>query len=74
MSKWNHLMCEACWNTRNPHRTPIKVREEYRDESATPCCFCGKPTQSGIYVRHDPQELLCHGIAGEHLHDSQQAN
>jgi hypothetical protein len=25
------------------------------------CCFCGQPTSSGIYVRHDPDRLTCEG-------------
>lgn len=56
MSKWNHSVCEACWFDANPDRIPVRVP----DSDRRLCCLCGKPTISGIYVRHDPAKLNCH--------------
>lgn len=60
MSKWNHAICQECWNSLN-RGEPCRVREEFLDETAEPCCFCGKPQQSGIYVRKNPNEVPCKG-------------
>lgn len=62
MSNWTHLICCACWNKRNPE----KAVSEAETEGGTPCCVCGKPTESGIYFREDPATLLCKGVTGEH--------
>ncbi len=62
MSRWNHSICEECWNKRHPDREPVRIREEYRDEKPIPCCYCSRPHQSGIYVRDDPATLSCRGI------------
>jgi hypothetical protein len=61
MSKWNHSMCQRCWDEKNPDREAVKIREEYRDETPETCCFCGRLHGSGIYVRHDPDSLSCKG-------------
>lgn len=61
MSEWTHSICELCWNQRTANRQPMKVREEFRDEEAEVCCFCGRQHGSGIYVRDDPRDLLCKG-------------
>jgi hypothetical protein len=63
MSRWNHPMCGNCWNEMRPGEIPYRVREEFRDEKPIRCCFCGKPHQSGIFVRHDPRDplLVCKG-------------
>lgn len=50
-----HTMCDACWNdrySRDPVRLPPGPDEER-------CCFCGKMTWSGVFVRHDPTQLPC---------------
>lgn len=65
MSRWNHSICEKCWNTRNPEREPVKLREEFRDEKAEPCCYCGVMHCSGIYLRDDPSVLRCKGNHSE---------
>ncbi len=61
MSRWTHSICEACWNRREPDREPVRIREEFRDEQAEPCCFCGKGHASGISVREDPALVACQG-------------
>jgi hypothetical protein len=58
MSRWTHSICVECWIARNPGRKPVRVITE---EKPQPCCFCGDSHVSGIYVRHDPEELICKG-------------
>jgi hypothetical protein len=65
-NRWRHSICEACWNEKNPGREPVVVREEFRDEQAEMCCFCGRGHNSGIYVREDPAGLHCAGVYGVH--------
>ncbi len=52
---WTHRICENCWNIKNPDREPVKVKDGEKEI----CCFCSEETASGIYVRHNPQELKC---------------
>lgn len=66
MSAWNHLICDSCFPIFRPGQTPHKVREEFRDEKADPCCFCGRPCQTGIYVREDPIDVACKGQGPVH--------
>ena len=50
MSDWTHAICSDCWDKRHPDRpSPRAGRGEWEA-----CCFCGKGTVSGIYVREDP--------------------
>lgn len=65
MSKWNHLLCEACWNDRNPGRKAVIVPSSSIDR----CCVCGQPTGSGIYVRANPVEMACDGLGPVHVED-----
>lgn len=63
MSNWNHYSCEECYDDIYHGRQPIKLTED----KAKPCCFCGRPTFSGIYVRRDPS--CCPNVktqTGEH--------
>lgn len=50
-------MCNRCWYDTKPGREPVKVR----DPKAERCCFCGRMTAYGVYVRRDPDaiELKC---------------
>jgi len=66
MSKWTHLICKACWEKKRPGETPTVLIEEWRDEKADPCCYCGRGCQSGIYIRDNPSNLLCQGRGGIH--------
>lgn len=61
MSRWNHAICMNCWNAKNPDREPVRLPEEFLDETAEPCCYCGKPQQTGIFVRADPLVMPCKG-------------
>jgi len=69
VSKWNHAICQNCWNARHPVGIPYRIREEFLDETAEPCCFCGKPQQSGIYVRENPNGTACKGLGVVHERD-----
>lgn len=53
MSKWNHSICNACWERTRPGRVPARMMIGRRVET---CCYCGTPTASGIYVREDPSK------------------
>ena len=65
MSNWDHSICEACWRLREGvNRLPDRAI------SGTPhsCCFCGLPTNGGIFVRQEPNSpnLRCSGVEGHH--------
>jgi hypothetical protein len=63
MSRWNHSMCEDCWNARNPDRR-VPVRARYPQEEL--CCYCGRKHSSGIYYRDDPKNVACKGEGPAH--------
>jgi hypothetical protein len=43
-------MCQACWVNRRGLRVPVRVK----DSPVANCCFCGRDTTGGIYVRARP--------------------
>ena len=49
---WTQPICRACWYHRNPGRNPVQMTPEWRETEV--CCWCGKDTTDGIYVREDP--------------------
>ena len=55
--KWNHMICDDCWIKERGDRTPVRLLPPYR--TLEMCCFCGKMTESGIYVRRDRKGLKC---------------
>ncbi len=57
MSEWTHIICDDCWDARHPINPSRRL--DSGDEGV--CCFCGKQTYSGIYVREDPKNLMCKG-------------
>ena len=57
MAEWTHLMCADCWNSR--HHGDERKAVEGANSEPEPCCFCGKETTSGLYIRHDGRELEC---------------
>ena len=57
MSRWTHSICDSCWNIKEPIREPVHIMHGEIEI----CCFCGKETRSGIYVRYNPEELSCKG-------------
>lgn len=54
---WNHPMCDTCWNKKNAGAKPARIPAREIEV----CCFCGRNTESGIYVRYNPQLLACKG-------------
>lgn len=58
MSKWNHSICDRCWEKKEPNREPVRVVDAEREL----CCYCGFSHKSGIYVRADPNTLRCKGV------------
>lgn len=62
MGKWNHAICWKCWREQRGNEEPCRVK----DDTAHACCFCGKSTASGIYVRKDPGQVACGGYAWSH--------
>jgi hypothetical protein len=60
MSRWTHAICDVCWVKREPGRQPFQIGAGLREKEK--CCFCGKPTWAGIYIRTDPESLLCQGF------------
>lgn len=62
MSRWTHAICVPCWNDRRPEKAVNE--DDYTDGSHEDCCFCGEPTRSGIYYRHNPDEARCKGTDG----------
>jgi hypothetical protein len=61
-SRWNHSICEACWQKRNGTREPVRVK----GPEVVRCCYCGLTHCSGIYLREDPQTVACRGQGPEH--------
>ena len=61
MSKWTHSICSSCYEELYNGRNPVKMQES---EIKT-CCFCGKETKEGIFVREHPEGLLCRGEHNE---------
>jgi hypothetical protein len=50
---WTQPVCDDDWAERNPDRpNPVRMNPEFTEQEQ--CCYCGKPTKSGIYVRVDP--------------------
>lgn len=63
MSKFQHAICDECWERRNPDRLPVRLMGSYRKEER--CCFCLAQTKSGIYVRENPADMPCNGVHDE---------
>lgn len=51
-------MCTRCWRAQNGARKPVRIRGMYTQRED--CCWCGKPTLDGIYVREDPALAPAH--------------
>lgn len=50
---WNQPVCDDDWEKRSPGREPYRLE----DPDPEICCYCGKSTRSGIYVRIHPSEV-----------------
>jgi len=54
----NHAICAPCWNALNPDRP---ARSTFILGPPEVCCWCGRDTTHGIYLRADPEFLRCGG-------------
>jgi hypothetical protein len=52
---WTQPVCVEDWHNMNGDRVPHRVIADVYP--AVRCCFCGKLTRSGIFVREDPRYL-----------------
>jgi len=57
-SAMDHAICVPCWVDSRPERIPHRVV----DDVARACCFCGRPTSSGVYLRQEPSITPCQGV------------
>lgn len=49
---WNHQQCYPCWFHKwGLTREPVRFKH---GSTPQPCCFCGRPTASGIFIRARP--------------------
>lgn len=66
MPSWNHSICESCWRYREGiNRMPVRVNTG----TAHQCCFCGLPTNGGIFVRENPNNPRLHCREHEDYHE-----
>lgn len=62
MSRWTHAICDPCFEERYPDREPVRLKYAGQpEEPAELCCFCGRVTVGGIFVRADPLTVACKG-------------
>lgn len=47
---WRQPICNTCWAARYPGAHAVRVVSADLER----CCFCGRDTRSGIYVRVEP--------------------
>jgi hypothetical protein len=55
MGRWTWAICEACWYARHPTWMPVRLKE--RAQEPENCGWCGRPSDSGIYVRADAKDV-----------------
>jgi hypothetical protein len=71
MSVWNHVICEACWNRKNPGRPPVKLYVSGGHYET--CCYCSAATCAGIHVRENPADMPCNGVHSEEASEEETA-
>lgn len=64
MSAWMHGCCVTCWNIFRME--PKKDADTMTTCAPEVCCWCGRVTTAGIYLRGDPATMECRGI---HMED-----
>jgi hypothetical protein len=57
---WIHAVCPTCWLNTWAGRLPARLG----DEEPELCCFCGRDTSAGLYVKRDPSKTPCQGGRG----------
>lgn len=65
MGNWTHNICFQCWVeykfTETGYKVPPRIVELTVYELDSICCFCGHRNIEGIYIREDPNIVLCKG-------------
>jgi hypothetical protein len=56
LSDWTHAICEVCWAERYGDQIASRVTPPEIEH----CCYCGRHTTSGRYVRDDPNAIDGH--------------
>lgn len=65
-NKWTHSICPDCWDERYPNHVPFRITVVHPKEH---CCFCGKDSTAGIYVREDIANApFCEYKEADHVH------
>jgi hypothetical protein len=55
-TSWTHNICYDCWHKEHEaDDIPVRVR----DCEPKQCCYCGRWTMEGIFVRDDPKMMKC---------------
>lgn len=53
---FKHDVCDYCFQFVNTSpKPPIRMADNFRAEMT--CCFCGKPTTSGLQITKDPVQV-----------------
>lgn len=56
VSDWTHAVCDDCWDDKHPDRLSPRAGTGEIEH----CCYCGRHTVSGIYLRDDPTSIKDH--------------
>lgn len=61
MAGWTQPICAARWNQDYGSQGKGRIIDVDVDEvglaDSVNCCYCGKPTKSGLWVRIDPSTV-----------------
>lgn len=69
MSGWTHAICDRCWapwclGKHGYLFEPVRFKE--RSDHWAICCICGDRTDSGAFIRGDPDKFPCYGKGPQH--------
>ena len=53
MPRWNHAVCDVCWEAQEPGALPVRMRKPVIEY----CGWCAQRTEFGIYRRADPADV-----------------
>jgi hypothetical protein len=63
-----HACCGECWFTKHATKAAEGPPTRVPNDVST-CCWCGKKTVAGIYLRGDPKVVPCGGKGKLHADD-----
>lgn len=69
MSKWEHLICRACWDKKHPQCEPLFSGDPSIGPRREICCFCGGTflaTGARLLVWENSETVACLGVSGVH--------